>query len=171
MATGRPSPSIPSHEPLLRSSRRKEAQTSRAQRDQSLLTSAATVQGFNARSFASGGSVAAIAGSIFLPDTMIISSGYSVASNKFFRLDVDQAWWPGSSLYWDKEAIKTRLKNNRTICYFLFGKKEVDDIYGLETKYFYTENFFKDLPNVKVRYSDNKHSWFKKEISEILAGK
>ena len=118
-----------------------------------------------------GGSVAAIAGSIFLPDTLIISSGYSVASNKFFRLDVDQAWWPGSSYYWDKEAMKARLKDKKTVCYFLFGKKEVDDIYGLETKYFYTANFFKDLPNVQVRYSDNKHSWFKKEISEILAGK
>lgn len=118
-----------------------------------------------------GGSVAAIAGSIFLPDTMIISSGYSVASNKFFRLDLDQAWWPGSSHYWDKDNMKARLKNKATVSYFLFGKKEVDDIYGLETKFFYTEKFFKDCPNINVRYSDNKHLWFSKEISEILAGK
>lgn len=118
-----------------------------------------------------GGSVAAIAGSIFLPDTIIISSGYSVASNKFFRLDLDQAWWPGSAKYWDKDIMKTRLKNKETVCYFLFGKKEVEDIYGLETKLFYTEKFFKDCSNIKVRYSDNKHLWFSKEVSEILSGK
>jgi len=118
-----------------------------------------------------GSSVAAIAGSIFLPDTMIISSGYSVASNKFFRLGADQAWWPRSSFYWDKDAMKARLKKKKTICYFLFGKQEIDDMYGLETKYFYTENFFKDCPNVKVSYSDNKHIWFRNEINEILKGK
>jgi hypothetical protein len=118
-----------------------------------------------------GGSVAAIAGSIFLPDTMIISSGYSVASNKFFRLGADQAWWPHSSVYWDKDAMKARLKNRKTICYFLFGKQEVDDMYGLESKYLYTENFFKDCPNVKVMYADSKHIWFRNEITEILKRK
>jgi len=118
-----------------------------------------------------GGSVAAIAGSIFLPETMISSSGYSVASTKFFRIGPDQAWWPGSYVFWDKDAMKQRLKNKKTVCYFLYGKQEVDDMYGLETKYLYTENFFKDCPNIKVRYSDNKHIWFRKEISEILAGK
>src|SRR5213594_1923478 len=46
----------PTHEPFVRSSRRKEAQTSWAQGDQSLLTSAATVQGLNARRFAWGNS-------------------------------------------------------------------------------------------------------------------
>jgi len=127
--------------------------------------------GLQAWGHSRGGSVAAIAGSIFLPDTIIVSSGYSVASTKFFRLGADQAWWPGSAKYWDKDAMKERLKNKKTICYFLFGKQEVDDMYGLETKYFYTENFFKDCPNVKVRYSDNNHVWFRKEITEILAGK
>jgi hypothetical protein len=50
----------PLHEPSLGSSRRQEAQTSRAKGDQSLLTSAATnggvVQGPNAHANASGGS-------------------------------------------------------------------------------------------------------------------
>jgi len=118
-----------------------------------------------------GGSVAVVAGSIFLPDTLIVSSGYSVLANKFFRLGSDQAWWPNSSMYWDKDYIKQRLKNSKTVSYFLFGKKEVDDIYGLETKYNYTEKFFQDCPNIKVRYSDNKHMWFSEEISQIVAGK
>ena len=118
-----------------------------------------------------GGSVATVAGCIFLPDTLIVSSGYSVMANKFFRLGSDQSWWPNSSAYWDKDFIKQRLANKKTVSYFLFGKKEVEDIYGLETKYFYTEKFFKDCPNIKVKYSDNKHIWFSDEISKILAGK
>jgi hypothetical protein len=118
-----------------------------------------------------GGSIATIASSVFLPDTLIVSSGYSVAANKFFRLGSDQAWWPNSSTYWEKNFIKERLGNKKTICFFLFGKKEVEDIYGLETKYFYTEKFFKDCPNIKVSYSDNRHMWFSDEISKILAGK
>ncbi|MDZ4809698.1 MAG: hypothetical protein SGI96_15730 [Bacteroidota bacterium] len=118
-----------------------------------------------------GGSVATVASSIFLPDTLIVSSGYSVMANKFFRLGSDQAWWPNSSKYWDKNLIKEKLRNKKTVSYFLFGKKEVDDIYGLETKYFYTEKFFKDCPNIKVRYSDKKHMWFSDEVSKILAGK
>ena len=118
-----------------------------------------------------GGSVATVAGSIFLPDTLIVSSGYSVMANKFFRLGSDQAWWPNSSTYWDKDFIKQRLKNTKVVSYFLFGKKEVEDIYGLETQYFYTEKFFQDCPNIKVRYSDKKHMWFSDEVSKILAGK
>lgn len=118
-----------------------------------------------------GGSVATIAACIFLPDTLIVSSGYSVMANKFFRLGSDQAWWPNSSKYWDKNLVKEKLRNNKTVSYFLFGKKEVEDIYGLETKFFYTEKFFKDCPNIKVWYSDNKHMWFSDEISKILAGK
>lgn len=118
-----------------------------------------------------GGSVATVAASIFLPDTLIVSSGYSVYADKFFRLGPDQAWWPQSMSFWDKNFIKERLGNKKTVSYFLFGKKEVDDIYGLETKYFYTEKFFKDCPNIKVRYSDDKHIWFSQEISAILAGK
>ena len=118
-----------------------------------------------------GGSIATIAASIFLPDTLIVSSGYSVSSDKFFRLGGDQAWWPNSLSFWKKNTMKTRLANKKTIAYFLFGKKETDDIYGLEAHNFYTEKFFKDCPNIKVRYSNNKHIWFTKEISEILAGK
>ncbi len=52
-----PSPSIPSHEPSPRGSRRKEAQTSPAAEDRSLLTSAATVHGFEAQSSAWGNSL------------------------------------------------------------------------------------------------------------------
>src|SRR5437870_4150062 len=48
---------FPPHEPFVRSSRRKEAQASWAQGDQSLLTSAATVQGLNAGRFAWGNSL------------------------------------------------------------------------------------------------------------------
>src|SRR5213594_824419 len=48
---------FPPHEPFIRSSRRKEAQASWAQGDQSLLTSAATVQGLNAGRFAWGNSL------------------------------------------------------------------------------------------------------------------
>ncbi len=118
-----------------------------------------------------GGSVATVAGCIFSTDTLIVSSGYTVMANKFFRLGSDQAWWPNSSTYLDKNLVKKKLRNKKTVSYFLFGKKEIEDIYGLETKYFYTEKFFKDCPNIKVRYSDNKHMWFSDEISKILAGK
>lgn len=118
-----------------------------------------------------GGTAATIAASIFLPDTLIVSSGYSVEVNKFFRLGLDQAWWPHSAKFTDNKYIKQRLGSSKTVSYFLFGKKETDDIYGLECRYFYTENFFKDNPNIKVRYSDNKHIWFSEEISQILRGK
>lgn len=115
-----------------------------------------------------GGTAATIAASIFLPDTLIVSSGYSVEVNKFFRLGLDQAWWPHSARFTDNKYIKERLGNKKTVSYFLFGKKETDDIYGLECRYFYTENFFKDNPNIKVRYSDNNHVWFSEEISQLL---
>lgn len=118
-----------------------------------------------------GGSTATIVASVVLPDTLIVSSGYSVLSNKFFRLNTDQLWWVGASKYFDKNFISQRLGHSKTKAFFLFGKQEVDAIYGLETKYFYSQNFYKPYPNIQVRYADKKHVWFGDEISKILEGK
>ncbi len=52
-----PAPVTPPHEPFLGSSRRDEAHASQPEKDQSLVTSAATVQGFEARNFVSGNSL------------------------------------------------------------------------------------------------------------------
>ncbi len=118
-----------------------------------------------------GGSTATIASSVFLPDTLIVSSGYSVMSNKFFRLNTDQFWWSGANSFYDKSYLKQRFCSSKTKVFFLFGNKELDDIYGLEGKYFYTAKYFKECPNVQVAYSNNKHIWFSKEISQILMRK
>ncbi len=118
-----------------------------------------------------GGSTATLIGAIVLPDTLIISSGYSVMSNKFFRLNNDQLWWHGADHYFDKNFIVGRLSQSKTQAFFLFGKKEEDDIYGLETKYFYSQNYYKPFQNIHVSYADKKHVWFGEEISKILSGK
>jgi hypothetical protein len=115
-----------------------------------------------------GGLTATIMASFFLPDTVIISSGYSVKSNRFFRMGLDQFWWQGASTIYDPSYMKSRFCHSKSKVYFLFGKKEVDDMYGLETKYNYTEKYFSDCPNVKVGYTNHKHVWFTDEISKIL---
>jgi hypothetical protein len=86
-------------------------------------------------------------------------------------LNLDQFWWSGASKFYDKAFIKSRLDSAKTKAYFMFGYKETSDIYGLETKYHYSEKYFGDLPNVKVRYVDKNHVWFGDEISKILSGK
>lgn len=118
-----------------------------------------------------GGMTATIASSVFLPDTLIVSSGYSVYDYKFFRLSLDQLSWSKAHLFTNREFIKNRLGNSRTKAFFLFGNKEEDDMYGLEGKYFYTSKYFQSYPNIQVRYADKKHVWFGDEISKILAGK
>lgn len=118
-----------------------------------------------------GGNTAAVAASILLPDTLIVSSGYSARNNKFFRLNADQLWWPNSIAYMDKGYMKNRFCQSRTKAFFLFGDKEIDDIYGLERNSKYTENYFKDCQNIQVKYVEKKHVWFSDEISKILSGK
>lgn len=118
-----------------------------------------------------GGNTAAVAASLILPDTLIVSSGYSVLYDKFFRLNGDQLWWSNSTAYTNKEYIKSRLCPAKTKIFFLFGDKEIDDIYGLERKLKYTENYFKDCNNMQVRYVQEKHIWFSDEISNILSRK
>lgn len=118
-----------------------------------------------------GGMAAAISASIFHPDTAIINAGYSVSLVKFFRLGPDQMWWANCEALLNKDAMKNRLCGKNTAVYFLWGTKE-QDIFGLETKYNHTKDFYKDCPNVKTIYAAGKgHQWFSDEVSEILKGK
>ena len=125
----------------------------------------------NAWGHSRGSITATITASIFLPDTLIANSGYAVSLEKYFRLGPDQMWWPHSFDYLNKNTIKSRLCGKKTKTFFLYGKKEAEDIYGLETWMHYTELFFKDCSNIKVKYTDKNHVWSSKDISEIFAGK
>jgi hypothetical protein len=52
----------------------------------------------------------------------------------------------------------------------VYGRKENEDIYGLETKNHYTRNFFADCRNVQVFYTNAKHVWDGGEIKKIIRG-
>ncbi len=70
-----------------------------------------------------------------------------------------------------KDTLKKRFCGQKTKIFFLYGAKEVEDIYGLETWKHYTAVFFRDCSNVKVRYTNEKHVWSSGDISKILSGK
>lgn len=118
-----------------------------------------------------GSITATLTASIFSPDTLIANSGYAISLEKFFRLGPDQIWWPHSYSYLNKDTLKKRFCGQKTKIFFLYGAKEVEDIYGLETWKHYTAVFFKDCSNVKVRYTNEKHVWSSGDISKILSGK
>lgn len=118
-----------------------------------------------------GSITATLTASIFHPDTLIANSGYAVSLEKFFRLGPDQIRWPHAYAYLNKEIMKSRVCDTKTKVFFLYGAKEDEDIYGLETWKHYTEKYFKDCPNINVRYTQKKHVWSPEDISKILAGK
>lgn len=100
-------------------------------------------------------------------DKVIVSSGYSIVSDKFNKASCNQLMIPNYKSRFDKYSILEKIQKSEGKYLFTYGKND-ENIYQYEYNVKITENFYKGIGNVNFLYHKDGHEFPIGEIEIFL---